>query len=181
MTVTNKRLWLAIGVLALGAGACGGDDDDSTASDGATEDTATDGATEDTATDGATETTVAGEDQSVFELSVGMCLDETFATGTVQEVPELPCDQPHWGEVYDLFDIDGDEFPGEAAVDAAAQEGCLASFAGYVGVEFAQSGLLVNYLVPTAESWAGADDREVVCFAYSDGEPLTGSAQGLGI
>lgn len=176
MIPTSKRLWLAIGVLALGAGACGGDDDDTDAGAPAIEDS-----TDSADTGGATEDTVAAEDQSVFELTVGMCLDETFATGTVQDVPELPCDQPHWGEIYDLFDIEGDVFPGDAAVNTAAEEGCLASFAGYVGIDFAQSILLVNYLVPTEQSWTGGDDREVVCFAYSDGEPLTGSAQGTGI
>ena len=47
----------------------------------------------------------------------------------------------------------------------------------YVGVDYLDSSLFYTYLLPSARSWDD-DDRSVVCFVTSPGEPLQRSVKG---
>lgn len=155
--------------LAVGAVACGDDDDaGSGTSDGGGDVT--------TETAGPT-----GNNQSVMALEVGQCVDD-FGSGTGSEVAEVPtvdCAQPHTYEVFATFDIEGDEYPGLDQVETLAGEGCYQRFEDYVGLAYESSALDINYLYPLEDEWNEAGDREVVCFLFNlDGSPLTGSAEG---
>lgn len=49
---------------------------------------------------------------SAFEVRVGDCFDDgAFENTEVQELPAIPCSQPHDNEIYATFDIPG-EWPG---------------------------------------------------------------------
>ena len=116
---------------------------------------------------------------SVFDLAVGDCwnspssTDETFNVSTVELVS---CDQLHDNEVFAIFFMDDGPYPGDDAVRAAADEGCLdPRFSDYVGEPYASSIYYAGALWPSESTWADGD-REIVCYLnLGDGG---GQAQG---
>jgi hypothetical protein len=114
---------------------------------------------------------------SVFDLSVGDCFDDPVSGSEVSSVDAVDCAEPHDNEVYALYDYDGDEYPGEEAMSAAADEGCEARFEDYVGIGYFESELYYTHLTPTQESW-DEGDREVVCVLYEPEAKLEGSMEG---
>ncbi len=169
------------------------DSDDSSESGGLQSSVNSDG---DTESNGSTQTTEAeepeetttteaiiddGEEVGVFTLKVGDCLGDV-PLDQISSVTELSCDNPHIYEIYHAFDISGDVYPGDDEVVAEAQETCLATFEGFVGIEYEASELEISYLYPTSDSWSLGDDREVLCMVLNlDGSSRSGSAEGLEI
>jgi len=118
---------------------------------------------------------------NVFELEVGQCFNDPDNFEAVSEVEMLDCSEPHDNEVYFLFDITQDDFPGAFAVQELAQTECINNFDSYVGSEFLTSSLDIGAFFPTNETW-DQDDREVICFLHDlELAKLTGSAQGTGL
>jgi hypothetical protein len=114
------------------------------------------------------------EDVGVFDLAVGDCLiDDT--EGEVAETVKIACDKPHLSEVYHLFDLPGGPFPERDAMDKAVQNGCLAAFEPYVGLDYDSSEFVFTTLEPTPESWADGDQEVVCMLATQDGSTITGS------
>ena len=122
---------------------------------------------------------------SVFELDEGDCLADPSEAAIPSEVDELdavPCSQPHRLEVFAVVAVEtGDDLsPGESALTAQADAGCLGEFPGYTSVEyFAQSALYFTYIYPTLDSWSANDDRDIVCVVGS-AQALNGSVKGAG-
>jgi Septum formation len=118
---------------------------------------------------------------NVFSLEVGQCFEDPGSATEVSSVETLECDAPHDLEVYALFDLTGDDFPGELVVEESAVQGCYLQFSDYVGRDYETSMLDFSWLVPTSRSW-GDGDREVVCTLYDvDERPLTGSMKDSGV
>lgn len=122
---------------------------------------------------------------NVFDLAVGDCFDDgDMPIGEVEEVGDVPmveCSEPHDNEVYAVVTVDGEEFPGEQAIQDTADEMCLDAFDGFVGLDYETSALDFGWLVPTADTWADGD-RVVACFVYRmDLEKVTGTLQGTAI
>jgi Septum formation len=159
------RFLLLSGLILAGLGACSDDDDDDSGSAETTEES---GET--------TETTEQPADESVFDVAVGDCLSEEV-TGDVTEVPIVPCDQPHQSEVYFIYTIEEDAFPGRDGLDAIIEEQCLPQFESFVGVPYLQSEIEVTTLEPTDESW-DLGDRELVCMVQDPAGPVTASLEG---
>ncbi len=118
---------------------------------------------------------------SAFDLEVGDCFN-TADISTVDKVEVVDCEVPHVYEVFGLTDYEGgegDAFPGEDALSAAADEACRPAFEAYVGITYDEStdwhGTFIN---PSAETWAEGD-REIVCVLHTrDETEVTGSAEG---
>ncbi|MEU2392644.1 DUF4190 domain-containing protein [Streptomyces sp. NPDC007369] len=93
----------------------------------------------------------------------------------------VPCDQPHEGEAYAVFDLDAGPFPGMDKVVATAEEKCGGkALTDYVGSAAALPKTLeVFYYHPQASSWIRGD-RSVTCFLGNAGGTSTGSARGTG-
>ncbi|MEV7169597.1 DUF4190 domain-containing protein [Streptomyces sp. NPDC093224] len=92
----------------------------------------------------------------------------------------LPCDQPHKGEAYSVFDLEGGAYPGTDKVAATAEEKCSAALPGYVGENAKLSDSLeVYYYFPQAATWA-LGDREVTCFIADSSGSSTGSVRAAG-
>jgi hypothetical protein len=73
------------------------------------------------------------------------------------------------------------EYPSDEELIAAIEAECLdPAFADYFGEPYETSEIEVFPITPTPESWDEADDREVVCAGYIDGERVEGSLQGSG-
>ncbi|WP_368498963.1 septum formation family protein [Herbiconiux sp. A18JL235] len=117
------------------------------------------------------------ETTDVFLLSVGDCFDEGESQ-SVQDVQKVDCAAAHDYEVYEAFDIPGDDYPGDEAVDEAATNGCGASFATFIGIPYEQSAYDFNHLTPTADSWTKGGDHEVLCLVYDPSNKVSGSLEG---
>lgn len=125
-------------------------------------------------------------DVSAFKIAVGDCLNTPSALDEISEVEGVPCTEPHNAQAYHAYDLTDGDYPGLAFVQSDSQEQCLANFAGFMGIDFANSPYYISTLYPTQESWDLGDDREVLCLVTTeDGSPtitqdLEGTAIALG-
>lgn len=121
---------------------------------------------------------------NVAELSVGDCFDDVDGldgTEEISDVPMVECSEPHDNEVFFTYRIEDDEYPGEDAILAQAQERCVGAFPEYVGSDYSDSRLEVFPIYPTADGWESVDDRTVVCSLYDlELAKLTGSMRDAG-
>jgi len=124
---------------------------------------------------------------SVADLEVGRCYDlpdrEPGEVTTIRSLEEIPCDEPHDGEVFAQGELNPDrdrDYPGAEDAYEEAFDECIARFEAYVGLPYEQSVFVVDALVPEEDAWdelRGGYD----CFALEfDGEelvPITGSVE----
>ena len=126
---------------------------------------------------------IEGGTVSAFDLQIGDCFTPPDDLGDrVEELDVVPCTDGHTHEVFDIVAYDGtdDVYPGETALTSFAQTGCIASFTDYVGEDYFESDLFVTFLLPTLDGWNDDGDDEIVCLAFSTGEPLTASVHDRG-
>jgi hypothetical protein len=121
----------------------------------------------------------------VMEVRVGDCFDdpddlpEDGSMGETADVGAKPCSQPHDNEVYHSFDLEGEEYPGDEAVEELAFDGCEAAFEPFVGTPYEDSELDIFTLTPLEDGWEQLDDRTVICALFDlSGEQVTGSLEG---
>lgn len=121
---------------------------------------------------------------SVFSVKPGQCFQaQTEVKAQISELAEVDCAEDHAQESYAVLPYQaagggaGDTYPGDDALTKFAEGGCAGAYKTYVGVDYLDSSLFYTYLLPSARSWED-DDRSVVCFVTSTGEPLQGSAKG---
>ena len=111
-------------------------------------------------------------DWDAFNTFVGECFNDAG--------PVVDCEEPHDNEVYAIFSHEGGAsapYPGDDAMDVFAEDGCIAEFEVYVGIDYDSSVYSASYLLPSAETWAEGD-REVVCYLYDEEFLIEGSMQG---
>jgi hypothetical protein len=122
--------------------------------------------------------TACAKDVEANELEVGTCVVDLDALESAQ-IDTVSCDDEHRFELIASFDLEGDpEFPGEGEVAEDAEEGCTGErFTEYVGQSYEDAAdLLVTPVPPSEDTWEGAEDRTVLCFAHTaEAEPTTGS------
>ena len=65
-----------------------------------------------------------------FSIEVGDCLNLPSELGEMESVEGVPCTQPHSAQAFAVFDLTGfgAAYPGKAALDAQADEGCYREF-----------------------------------------------------
>ena len=114
----------------------------------------------------------------VFNLHVGDCFNDETSDGGVTDVPAVPCAEPHDNEIYFIYDLPDGEFPGDAAVETAANEGCAAEFEAFVGIAYEASVLDHWAIYPSEDTWTQIGDREVVCSVWEPGVKVSGSLAG---
>lgn len=121
--------------------------------------------------------TACGDEVVFVDLAEGQCFDNPEMEGdNLIDVDVVDCDGPHLAEVFARVPIaGGDEFPGDAVVDAVAETCPADLFASYVGIDYDESIYHAHALTPTAESW-DAGDRHVMCVLTGDPD-LTASDQ----
>ncbi|MEE8347129.1 MAG: hypothetical protein V3S20_07265, partial [Dehalococcoidia bacterium] len=96
------------------------------------------------------------EGTSVFDLKVGDCVVGMGIGpegGEFGRVRTVDCAEMHDGEVVALFDVEGDDFPGDDALLDMGTEGCPSEAS--------------TYLYPTDDSWNEMGDREITCIHES--------------
>jgi hypothetical protein len=106
---------------------------------------------------------VAAGSWSVFDLRPGDCLlvDDSLQ-GDVDEVPLVPCDEPHSQEVFAIVRHPDDAYPGAGAVATFADTACLGALEAELDLTV-DDGVAFSYLLPTFEGWNKSGDRSVVC------------------
>ncbi len=122
-----------------------------------------------------------GDDDSVFNAEVGECIEEPETAGNIENFEEVDCDEDHDGEIFFLFEHDGDDddFPGSDELQEEAGEECEGdAFEDYTGTEYTESLIVVAQVNPSEESW-GEGDRETICIATT-GEEVDESFEGNG-
>jgi hypothetical protein len=171
---------LALFVLATACKAAGGGSASATASP--TVSTATSASAARSASGSASASASAdasGVQTSAFDLELGDC----FSTGdisTVTEVTVVDCAAPHVYEVFGLTEYQAaatDSFPGDDALNSAADDACRPAFDDYVGIAYDDSDWYGTFINPSESTWADGD-REIVCVLHTQDETsVTGSAK----
>jgi len=118
--------------------------------------------------------TTPGRVVSVGSLHIGHC----FNRASGGNVLLLPCEQPHYAEVYHLFMLVPGPYPGDAEVDALAVDQCSTAFESYVGVPPDRSELAFDYLSPGRHQWEAGDRGGGCALRDQSGHLLTGSMLG---
>lgn len=114
----------------------------------------------------------------VAALAVGDCFEAPGGTDGLEEVPVVPCEEPHRFEVVGTVLLPDDARP-TLDLEEVAVEACSETFAGYVGVDPEDSELRSAALVPTVDGWQDGD-REALCLITDPQGSLVGSVAGAG-
>jgi hypothetical protein len=110
----------------------------------------------------------------VFSLRAGQCLD-SGASG-ISGVHVLSCGQAHDAEVFATFRVAGPRYPGAAALQQRARQGCVTRLTGYLNPQLPADSLAQSYVYPGAGAWS-AGERTVVCTVRGTSGPLVGSVR----
>lgn len=122
----------------------------------------------------------------VLQVKKGDCVVPPVAVqGLLSELTVVDCGRAHPMEAYAVVPYEGRDggvptvYPGQAALKAFADGACLATFTGYVGVDYRDSSLFFTYLMPTARDWReGRGDISVTCFVTTTGPQFTSTVRG---
>jgi hypothetical protein len=93
------------------------------------------------------------------KLRVGDCVT-AIKEGDVKDIGVQPCDQVNGGKVFAVFELPAGDWPGLAAVQAAAEKGCTSRFTALKQPPTAPSDIF--FLHPTETGWA-LNDRGTTC------------------
>ncbi|MBA2444407.1 MAG: hypothetical protein H0V49_03650 [Nocardioidaceae bacterium] len=100
-------------------------------------------------------------------------LSDSEVEVSAYEISGLPCDEPHNAEAVAVIEIQGEEFPGGAALDAESALLCQAKYSESFPTDF-PAGVISFRLVPTEDVWNDEGGHRSICFAvksdYSDME-----------
>ena len=119
---------------------------------------------------------VRGGEIGAGDLEIGDCFNGRATE--VETVAAVPCSDPHDFELYHVYDLDYDEFPGADVIEVEWLRGCLLTFEAFVGTPFDESKLDISGIFPQEGTWNELGDREVLCSVTAlDGSPLSGSAR----
>lgn len=160
-----KRVLLpaALVIMTAAVGGCASGNDDGAPPTGPTAAERTE------ATQGA-DSDVAGSD-----LQTGDCMTDS-GTAADPDIQVLPCADPHAFEVFATSELPEGAYPGIGEADAQAQEFCRAEFLTFIGVDYDDSALELQYFYPVESEWNDDGGRAVVCLVgNAEGEPATGT------
>jgi len=116
----------------------------------------------------------------VESMKVGDCFQSLHEDIlTLDDVPAVPCSEPHDNEVFHIFSIDGQVWPGDEEVEVKAFNTCIDAFEVYIEVAWPESQLEFTWFSPTQRAWEQLDYRDIVCFVFGpSGQRLVGSVKG---
>jgi Septum formation len=111
------------------------------------------------------------------DLKRGMCV--RAVPDDVLDVTVVDCRSAHAAEVTARTVLAGKQaWPGDDAVDAATERGCVAAFATYIGIGYDDSRFEWDGLTTDRSGWEEGDNT-LICLAYDPSqETLTSSLRG---
>nr|BFE34840.1 hypothetical protein GCM10010200_070910 [Actinomadura rugatobispora] len=111
--------------------------------------------------------------RALDELKPGDCFDEPGERETTVKL--IPCDRPHDAQITHLFEMRETSYPGDAAVEKIATDGCDSRWERMFGKNPSPVRLEQWYMPPNKESW-DLGDRTIMCYATdAKKRPLTRS------
>ncbi len=110
---------------------------------------------------------------AVFGLRAGQCVN---SGANALSVTVLSCTSPHDAEVFATFSLPAGSWPGAAAVQQDAGNGCQSRFASYLNPQLASADLTQEFVYPNQAAWQ-AGERTVVCEVRAVDGQLTGSVR----
>jgi Septum formation len=110
---------------------------------------------------------------AVFALRAGDCIN---SSPNGLSVTILSCATPHQAEVFATFSLTGSGWPGSAAVQQQASDGCANRITTYLNPQLLNAGLTQEYVYPNQDAWK-AGVRTVVCEVSAASGPLSGSVR----
>ncbi len=108
-----------------------------------------------------------------FGLRPGQCVN---SGANALSVTVLSCASPHDAEVFATFSLPAGSWPGTAAVQQDAANGCQSRFASYLNPQLANADLTQEFIYPNQAAWQ-AGERTVVCEVRAVEGQLTGSVR----
>jgi len=124
----------------------------------------------------------SASESQLFHPEVGQCIDvRKDRTGGRESI--VGCDEVHDDEAYADFTLNsnhGAEYPGEAAVEKLATDGCQDRFRHFIGIPYEDSVFEFFPMFPSEASWAERGDRRVTCLVWYPADSLTASLEGAG-
>lgn len=118
-------------------------------------------------------------EQDVFSVEIGDCINLSATGDEISSIPVVPCDEPHDQEIFDRFELVGDSYPGDSAIEDERIAYCEGdAFTSFVGIPWADSMYATSGLTPTPSSW-DSGDREVLCTIGDPAGQVTGSLEGI--
>lgn len=111
----------------------------------------------------------AGSSSSVraTDVEVGDCIkDVPTNVSDVFRVPKVSCDKPHHSEVFAIFRVSGNEFPGEQSIESEYGQKCGPALEDYAPAAADDALIRIDILYPIRSGWERGD-RDVVCIATS--------------
>jgi hypothetical protein len=109
------------------------------------------------------------------KLRAGDCIDPApEESATVEDLPVVPCRQPHDEEVIAWRDLGAGPWPGDKAIDARSEEICSTEFEIYVGIPIDQSRYDLFWYSPDKETWQSGD-HFLLCTASDPSGKTTGT------
>jgi hypothetical protein len=117
-----------------------------------------------------------------FKMRVGDCFNDVSSYDEeINNLPGVPCSEPHDNEAFAVFDLAVASYPGDDEMEALAYDSCMQRFDSFAGTDYDSSTLEIFPIYPTDTSWK-QNDREVVCSVYDmDANKLVGSAEARGL
>ena len=117
------------------------------------------------------------------DVPIGQCLDpiRDKDDDVILAASLKSCDETHLAEVVGRRQLPYTSeapFPGDSPLARASETECRAAFSDYVGIDYDESSLDVEYQYPGPLSWPGGD-RIVTCMVVGSGvTALTRSVKG---
>ena len=121
-------------------------------------------------------TVVTYRPAAVYGLRAGECINPS-PNGL--SFTRLSCATPHQAEVFATFSLTGSSWPGSAAVQQQANDGCANRLASYLNPQLLNAGLIQQFVYPNRDAWQ-AGVRTVICEVSSTAGPLSGSVRNVG-
>jgi hypothetical protein len=117
--------------------------------------------------------------KGAYSLGIGDCFDaRQLGKRTFKHLIQN-CTDLHIDQVFDRYDLEGVDFPGESAVQDSASKHCQDAFGPFIGLPYLESALQYSYLYPSADTWAKGD-REIICFVFDPDGKTRGSLKASG-
>ena len=89
------------------------------------------------------------------QLTLGTCLAAETVGSDVRTVGAITCAQPHTSEVFAVRHLAAGPYPGDADIKAGAEAACTGpDFTAFAQQPAEDTSLKIQFLIPTAASWA---------------------------
>ena len=112
---------------------------------------------------------------NVFSLPVGTCFDNPSGNlFSINSVTPIACTKAHNAQVFAQFNVKGTSFPGTAAMERRADNGCNARITGHLDQSKVTSAMSLHFIFPRQLAW-DSGQRRISCLVVDASRDLTSS------